>query len=621
MEKRTKSAWCWVDFRKKIDAPGRFTQYIGRRALVSASGGGPVTDLLQHLRRVVLRCDGAGLSDGQLLECFLTQHDEEAFAALVRRHGPMVWGVCHRILRSLHDTEDAFQATFLVLARKGASVRPREFVGNWLYGVAYRTALRARSVNARRREKEKETVDRSAANTAEEESWLELLPHLDRELDRLPEKYRLPVVLCDLEGRSRKEVAGQLKIPEGTLSSRLATARKLLAGRLRRHGLTLAGGALAALLAENGASAYVPKALMVSTVKAAGLIVAGKVTAGVVSATVATLTEGVMKAMLLSKLRIAVVLLLAVAVLTTGASLPAYRIWAAAPSESNENAPPEDNASEKAPSKEKGAQAAPKADKHEVIRGSGKLITKEMKVGEFTSVDVSNAFSVNIIQGQSFQITVNADDNLFSYIKVVNEDAGLRVFLDAKNKSFQNATLEAAITMPSLSGLNLGGACRAAIKGFKGIKSFRAKVGGASHLKGDIEAAELRLDANGASRIELNGLAKSATLSATGASWLRLADLRIEAGELRLEAIGASGIELKGSTKGATLSATGASKLHLTDLRIDHASVRLSGASQAAIQVENKLDYTLDGASSLQYRGKPTIGKKSVSGASSVRSK
>jgi RNA polymerase sigma factor (sigma-70 family) len=539
-----------------------------------------VTDLIQHLRKVALRCDGAGLSDGQLLECFLTRHDEEAFAALVHRHGPMVWNVSRRLLRSLHDAEDAFQATFLVLARKGASVRPRECVGNWLYGVAYRTALRARSSNARRRQKENKTVDRCGPDAAEDEGWLELLPYLDRELNRLPDKYRLPVVLCDLEGRSRKEVAVRLRIPEGTLSSRLATARKLLAGRLRRHGLSLAGGALAALMTQNGASASVPRALAISTVKAAGLVAAGQATAGVVSTTVATLTEGVMKAMLLSKLRSAVLLLLAVTILTTGAGLPTYRLWASVRSEPRGSISQEKDAPERASSREKDVREAPKRDKRQNVRGSGKLVTKDMKVADFASVDVGNVFSVDIVQGDSFKTTVTADDNLFDYIKFFKEGTELRVFLDAQGKSIQDVTLKATVTMPSLSGLKVSGASRAAVKGFKGGKAFRTKVSGASQLKGDIETADLRLEV-------------------TGASW----------------------VELQGSAKSAVLTATGASDFRLSDLLLDQASVRLTGASHAAIQVKDKLDYRLDGASSLEYRGKPTVGEKKVSGVSSVKRK
>ncbi len=539
-----------------------------------------MTDLIQHLRKVVLRRDGAGLSDGQLLECFLTRHDEEAFAALVHRHGPMVWNVCRRLLPSSHDAEDAFQATFLVLARKGASVRPREGVGNWLYGVAYRTALRARSSNARRRQKESKTVDRCGSDAAEDEGWLELLPYLDRELNRLPDKYRLPVVLCELEGRSRREVAGRPRIPEGTLSSRLATARKLLAGRLQRHGLTLAGAVLTALLTRNGASAGVPSKLVISTVKAAGLVAAGRTAAGVVSSTVAALTEGVVKAMLLNKLRSTVVLLLAVTILTIGTGLPAYRIWAAVPREAGESASLGKDEADKAPPREKDAPDNPRPKKGNIIEGSGKLVTKEMKVADFASVDVGNVFSVEIIQGDSFRTAVTADDNLFEYIKVQKEGTELRVRLDSEGKSFRDMTLKAAITMPSLSGLNLAGASRAAIKGFKGGKAFRTRVSGASRLKGDIETADLRLEMVGASRIELQGSAKTATLTATGASDFRLADLPL-----------------------------------------GQATVRLTGASHAAIQVKDKLDYTLTGASNLEYRGKPTLGEKKVTGASSVKHK
>jgi RNA polymerase sigma factor (sigma-70 family) len=244
--------------------------------------------IIRHLRAAALLHKG-GPSDGQLLESFLTRREEAAFEALLRRHGPMVLGVCRRILRNLHDAEDAFQATFLVLARKAASVRPRDMVGNWLYGVAYRTAMKARAMNAKRRVKEKQA---RPAPQAGSEAHEELLEQLDHELSRLPDKYRVPVVLCELEGRSRREVAGLLGVPEGTLSWRLAQAKKRLARRLSRYGTVV----VAALLAEGAASACLSPALRASTVEA--------LTAGAVPAKVMALTEGVMKAMILSKLKI-----------------------------------------------------------------------------------------------------------------------------------------------------------------------------------------------------------------------------------------------------------------------------------------------------------------------------
>src|SRR5262249_53892979 len=154
---------------------------------------------------------------------FLAGRDEAAFAALVRRHGPMVFGVCRRVLRHHHDAEDAFQAAFLVLARKAAGVR-HESLGSWLYTVAYHAALEARAVAARRRadERQVEEMPHPEVSPVEVQDWR---PLLDRELHRLPQKYQAALVLCDLEGKSRKDAAGELGIPEGTLSSRLATAR------------------------------------------------------------------------------------------------------------------------------------------------------------------------------------------------------------------------------------------------------------------------------------------------------------------------------------------------------------------------------------------------------------
>lgn len=284
--------------------------------------------VLRHLQKAALLPSGAGLTDGQLLERFLSQRDEAAFEALVRRHGPMVMGVCKRVIGNLHDAEDAFQASFLVLARKAASVSPREAVGNWLYGVAYRTARRANAVGARRRAHEKQVKDMPQPTTEAPDPLRELEPLLDQELSRLPDKYRLPLVLCELEGRPRKDVARQLKLPEGTLSSRLATARKMLAARLARHGQALSGGLLATLLSQSAVSASVPSALVTSTAKAASVFAAGQVApAGVVSAKVVALTKGVLNTMLLTKLKIATAVVLMVGLLGGGASVLAPALW------------------------------------------------------------------------------------------------------------------------------------------------------------------------------------------------------------------------------------------------------------------------------------------------------
>jgi RNA polymerase sigma factor (sigma-70 family) len=285
--------------------------------------------LMCHLRRAI-QTEEPRPSDGELLACFIERREETAFAALLRRHGPMVLGVCQRILRNPHDADDAFQATFLVLVRKADSVSPREAVGNWLYGVAYRTALEARTRIARQHARERELVD-TYCPERHDDCWPELQAVLDRELHRLPDKYRLAVVLCDVEGRSRKEVARQLAIPEGTLSSRLATARKKLSARLTRVGFTLTSVALASLLAENAAMAFVPPALFHSTTKAAVLLAAQHtLAAGVVSATVTALTEGVVKTMFVAKIKTAMMVVCSVTVLGLGTGGVLYQTRAGA---------------------------------------------------------------------------------------------------------------------------------------------------------------------------------------------------------------------------------------------------------------------------------------------------
>lgn len=229
-------------------------------------------------------CD-VEMTDEQLLDRFVSQGDAAAFEALVRRHGPMVLGVGRRLLHHPQDAEDAFQATFLVLVRKAASLGQRELLGNWLYGVAYRTALDARAAAMRRRKREKQVSSMPEPEIRDDsEEWRELRPFLDQELNSLPDKYRIPIVLCDLEGRTRQDAAEQLAIPVGTLSGRLTTAREMLAKRLTHRGLVLSGTVMIAALSPSAASAAVPPPLVASTVQAATTIAAGQAAAGMVIA-------------------------------------------------------------------------------------------------------------------------------------------------------------------------------------------------------------------------------------------------------------------------------------------------------------------------------------------------
>jgi RNA polymerase sigma-70 factor (ECF subfamily) len=272
----------------------------------------------------ILFSDGAlgGLPDGPLLERYVCRRDEAVFEAIVRRHGPMVWGVCRRVLGDHHDAEDAFQATFLVLARKASSVVPREMLPNWLYGVACQTAMRARAGIFKRRGRERQVPEMPEPAADPRESWGgEALALLDEELGRLPEHYRAPIVLCDLEGRTHRQAAEQLGWPVGTVAGRLSRARALLAGRLARRGVALPAATLAVLLSQQAASAGMPVSLIASTARAASVFAAGQGAAGaVVSARAADLTEGVLKTMLLTKLKIATAVLVGLVALAAGAS-------------------------------------------------------------------------------------------------------------------------------------------------------------------------------------------------------------------------------------------------------------------------------------------------------------
>jgi RNA polymerase sigma factor (sigma-70 family) len=268
---------------------------------------------LTRMRRALNGSAHGSLADGRLLSRFVSCRDEGAFANLVERHGPMVLAVCRRVTGDAHLADDAFQATFLVLARRAGDVRPREAVRSWLYGVAVRTAQDARSTSARRRSREvpMPRVPDRPVPAALPAANADALRALDEEIARLPDHLRAAVVLCELDGASRKEAAARLDIPEGTLSSRLAKARKVLAGRLRGRGVALTAVGLTALFGSAPAAAAVPAALRSAAVRLAA--------PGPVSAAVNQLAQGVLGTMLLSKLKF-VATALAVVVLLGGLS-------------------------------------------------------------------------------------------------------------------------------------------------------------------------------------------------------------------------------------------------------------------------------------------------------------
>jgi RNA polymerase sigma factor (sigma-70 family) len=543
-----------------------------------------MTNLGRDLRRLVLLGGASGLTDAELLERFLTLRDEAAFESLVRRHGPMVLAVCRRVLHHDQDAEDAFQATFLVLVRKAATIWPRHMLPNWLFGVAYRTALAAKTAAARRRLRERQANPMISTDAPVNELWRDLRPILDEELSHLPSKYRVPIVLCDLEGKSRQEAARQLGWLPGTLSGRLARARGMLAKRLTRRGLTISGAVLAVAFGQNLASACVPPSLLANTVKVSFMMAAGKGAAALISVNVIALTQGVLRTMMMTKIKVAIVAFLTLGVSIAGAGRLAYQAMAA---NSNSSAmaailQPEAISNGGSPiagnSTDDDQKESPKPgkSKREKIVGSGKAMTKEYQITGFNSVNVGSVFEVEITQGDSFKTTITADDNLFDYIKAAKEDSTLHLSLESKDKSIQTKEhLKAKIVMPSLRHLKIGGASHATVNGFKSSPEIDVDLGGASHLKGNLETNKFILQASGASHLELSGSATDAKLEGSGASHLNLAKFAL-----------------------------------------DQAEVALSGASHATIQVKSKLSYSVSGASHLSFRGEPTIGRKEKSGAS-----
>jgi RNA polymerase sigma factor (sigma-70 family) len=272
--------------------------------------------VLRHIQQLVSAERVGAVSDGELLQAFIRHQDDAAFSALLRRHGPLVLAVCRRVLNHEQDAEDAFQATFVLLARHAGSLRKTQSLASWLYRVAYRTALKAGLHMARRRIRENEYARSNPRTEAPSQAGVgELETILHEELCRLPTKYQAPLVLCCLEGKSGTEAARHLGWKAGTLRGRLTQARRLLRRRLARRGVELGVVLSAATCSQQAVAGALPANLITSAVQAARLALTGKIAlAGVVSARVAALVEGADHLMLVSKFRILVVLFLMVSI-------------------------------------------------------------------------------------------------------------------------------------------------------------------------------------------------------------------------------------------------------------------------------------------------------------------
>lgn len=308
------SARCMV--RMEIEHPGAKDPMV--KSTVS---------VIERDVQTLFECGAVGaLTDGELLERFVSGPagwSESAFTILVERHGPLVWGVCRRILNDSHAASDAFQATFIVLVRRAARIRVDDSLGRWLYGVSRRIAHRAKRTAARRSAREVQGVERLMAPAVSDDlERAELLARIDEEIGRLPERYRAVVVLCDLKGLRHEDAADQLGCSVGTVGSRLARGREQLRARLARRGLAPSAGLVAATLAADASAAPMPAQLAQATVQSAVQIAINPSTyAKVVAASVAPLVEGALKSMIATQWKVIAVVLLAGSLVAGGTAV------------------------------------------------------------------------------------------------------------------------------------------------------------------------------------------------------------------------------------------------------------------------------------------------------------
>jgi RNA polymerase sigma factor (sigma-70 family) len=318
--------------------------------------------VLQHIRKLAAVQSARELADHELLQRFVAGKDEAAFTVLVQRHGPMIMGVCRRMLSSAHDAEDACQASFLVLAQKAASIRKTTSLSSWLHGVASRVAANLKRERVRRYKREKDSQPRAVPDPAAEISWREVQAILDEELQRLPERSRAPLILCYLDGRTRDEAAERLGLSVACLHGRLERARKALCERLTRRGVTLSATLVATAIGEGVSRAALSPTLVLSTARAAVLLGSGRALDNtLISTKILCLAQEVARNMFLTKLKLGVSALICAGLLVT--ALDGSLAWVGA---GQARVPPTADPSPKAPENVKRAAAPQNETKGQV---------------------------------------------------------------------------------------------------------------------------------------------------------------------------------------------------------------------------------------------------------------
>lgn len=493
------------------------------------------------------------LADAELLRRFMLRRDEAAFAQMVRRHGPMVLRTCQRIVGHACDAEDAFQAVFMVLVRKAHCVQPASMLGPWLHGVACRCGLAQKHKLLRQRQREHVLEEVVLVNPPAVEA-MDWLHYLDQEIQRLPAIYRQPVVLCELEGRGRKETAALLGVAEGTLSSRLAGARKRLAKRLKVRGLVGITAFSSWVAMNNTSYAALPEKLVASTTQL-GMNQVVQPAAAALSPAVAQITQGALESMFFTKCK-------TLALIAIGFGCLSYGCWfigdvGAAEPEARKSLLSESKGTpEPDPQDKSSRRSKPTGDTQETIVGSGKIVTATRQVSDFKAIQLLNAGKLTIKQTGKEKLTLRTDDNILPHLSADVED-NMLVLKNAKNVNLKpSKDNEYTIEVKQLS----------------------------------------RLDIKGAGTITVQGL---------------------EGKDFELLVQGAGTVTLEGHAGTLVVNLQGAGTVDAEKLGVDRAKVTIPGSGSVIINAKESLSASIDGAGSVKYSGSPEV-TKSIRGVGSV---